>query len=386
MRKAIIIIGIVTGLFAHVKGQAQENANRVGQVSFVPGFGTGHGPKDQRINRVSINILGGNEYATHGAEIGTLFNLNQSSVTGAQLAGLYNQNHGKTKGAQISGLTNYVTDSLIGLQIAGINNHVIGSVKGLQLASLVNSSTNKTNGMQLAGLGNYSQSLRGVQLSGLVNLAEESNGVQIAGIANVATETHGWQLASIYNQTRVLKGWQIGLVNVADSIESGAQVGLVNINRKNGLLEFGIEQSDVIPWAVSLRSGQDHLYSILFAGTQFKDRHGYALWSYGLGFGSKFFQHKKFYLNTELTTQELRRHQDDPELMNLLSRFSINFGFQILDHLSISTGPVLNFYVAQEDSSGEASFHDIAQRPFYEHSENGYSQQAWFGYQLSIKF
>lgn len=385
MKRAIIIIGIAIGLIAHLKSRAQSSY-RWGQVSIIPGLSTGHGPADQKINHTSFNLFGGHEYGFKGAELGLLFNLNTQDIKGAQVSGLYNQTGGQTVGAQFAGLSNVNFDQVKGAQVAGINNHVKGDIRGAQVSGLTNSITGKATGAQVAGLGNWADVNKGIQLSGLANISRLNNGAQVSGMTNLAKETHGVQVSTVYNQSQVLKGWQIGLVNVADSIESGGQFGLVNIVRKNGLMEFGIEYSDVIPTRISFRSGIDQFYSILSVGSQWQEDDGQRLWSFGVGFGSKVYQKKNFYTAIELVAHEIREYDEDLETLNLLNKLHVNFGYQIFDHLSITAGPVLNFYIAQLEEDGEQSFQDVAKNPFYDEVENGYALQGWVGYSLSIKF
>ncbi|SHK81535.1 hypothetical protein SAMN04488028_10974 [Reichenbachiella agariperforans] len=402
MKRNIKIISIIVFFLigSNYLLRAQDNT-RIGQVSFIPGFSTSIG-SSERTNIISLNILGGYQYALKGAEIGSLFNLNRQNASGAQLAGLLNYTGGQTIGAQVSGLINLNRNHIQGLQLAGMINTVQGSVTGVQIGGLLNYSTEVVQGVQVAGLSNLSQETIGMQLSGLHNHSLRTKGLQLAGlsnqstllqgtqisaIANVSEQNQGLQLSGIYNQTSELNGIQIGLVNIADSVSSGMQVGLINIVKKNGLFELGVEYGDVTPWNLNLRTGRDHFYSILTVGTQFEQSNEDKIWSYGIGFGSKMYIKDKLFANVELSTHQLRKHQVNVESLNLLNRFQINMGYQLFKHLSVTAGPVLNIYVAQTDlTPSDQPTIDIAKSPFYEEQEGNYKIQAWVGYSVGIRF
>ncbi|UXP31400.1 hypothetical protein N6H18_13675 [Reichenbachiella agarivorans] len=434
MRKIVIILGIVTGIFIHRSAMAQDSQYRWGQISFVPGFGTSLGANDSITNYYSFNILGGNQYALQGFELGGLFNFNQHKVTGVQVAGLINKtgtetiglqvagltniNEGQVSGAQIAGLlnksgaettgmqaaglSNLSAGSIQGMQVAGLSNWVNGEVTGVQASGLINKSSERVLGAQVAGLLNLAPAIQGIQISGLSNKTDSVKGVQLAslqnqaslfqgaqisGLINTSGSTKGAQLSGLVNKTGRLNGFQLGIINIADSVEAGAQLGIINIVKKKGMFEFGVAYGDVIPWNLSLRTGTNQLYSILSVGSQFDDSQGDELWSYGFGLGSKWYLKDKVFTSLEIVSHELRKHQDDPETLNLLNSVQFNFGYQFFKHLSVTAGPVLNIYVAQMDNSNlDKPNFDIANKPFYEHQEGNYKVQMWAGYALSIRF
>ncbi|PIB35126.1 hypothetical protein BFP72_06815 [Reichenbachiella sp. 5M10] len=401
-RNHISIYAVILYLLATLPTLSAQDATRIGQVSLVPGFSTSRGPSAEQTNLVSLNLLAGNEYALKGAELASLLNINQQNVVGAQLAGLSNYTGGQTTGAQIAGLSNINHAGIVGTQVAGLSNWIEGSVRGLQLSGLLNYNTEAVQGMQLTGLVNVSQTSQGMQLAGLHNhslrtqgvqlagLSNQSNalqGTQISGLVNLSEETKGLQLSALYNQTNHLRGLQFGLINIADSVCSGTQFGLINIVKKNGLFAFGVEYGDVTPWNVNLRTGTHRFYSILTTGTQFEEAQGDEIWSYGVGFGSQFRLKDRLLANIELVSSQLRKHEDHVEALYLLNRFHVNIGYQILKHLTVTGGPVLNIYVAQTDKSPtDQPTIDIAHKPFYEQQEGNYKIQAWVGYSFGIRF
>ncbi|MCV9386337.1 carboxypeptidase-like regulatory domain-containing protein [Reichenbachiella ulvae] len=380
--------------------------DRYFQVSFVPSIGTNMSMGGQVRHKYSFNVLAGYSYGLdQGFELGGLYNIDRSDISGCQIGGIGNTVGGKTKGVQIGGVINVGRERLEGTQISGVTNWISDSVKGFQLAGFNNYSkglngaqvsgftniASTTDGFQLAGFSNHARDIEGMQLSSVINTARKINGVQLTAVINVAETTDGMQISSLLNTTKNLKGVQLGIINYADSIsENALQIGFINLGRKNHLFEFGTEYSDVIPWRISLRTGTNKFYTAISAGTQFTERtESEALWSYGLGFGSKLFMTKKFFFNPEINCHNLLWHNDsDHESLNLLNKLHLNLGYQFFNHLSITGGPALNIYVTDymNPQTGDLGM-QIAKNTFYDQVEEENTRvQIWLGYQFAIRF
>lgn len=199
----------------------------------------------------------------------------------------------------------------------------------------------------------------------------------------MSEDVKGAQIAGIYNRGRHVSGMQIGLVNVADSLEDGVALGLVNIS-KDGLVQPAIEHNDVIDATFAFRSGNEKLYTILFAGRDEGDDY---LWSYGLGLGTQFNMKSKFVTNFEITTQQLNPEGQHSDYINILNRVSLNFGFRFARHLNVAAGPAFNIYVTDDVShSSDVHGHDIGRSIIYNEIYDCTNVRMWFGYNAAIKF
>ncbi|MBU2913499.1 carboxypeptidase-like regulatory domain-containing protein [Reichenbachiella agariperforans] len=362
-----------------------EIQDRYFQFSLIPAVGTNMSMGGQVRHKLSFNLLAGYSYGLdEGFELGGVYNINRHNVSGAQIAGFGNTVGGSASGfqmagfintsrdygqiAQIAGFTNIVTDSLSGFQLSGFSN-ISGKLDGAQISGFSNVAKGRVDGFQLAGFSNHSRSVDGMQLSGVINTTNELEGVQLAGLINV---------------TKILNGTQISVINYADSVASGIQLGLINIVKKNGYIEAGIEHNDLFPVGFTVRSGIHKFYNVFSVNTQFRDKR---LWAGGFGFGSQLSLYKNLFATVEARAHYLGKWENPIETFNLLTRLHINLGYQLLNNLSITGGPVINIYIAEETGEGTGQYgYDIAQSPFYNEIEEGQSVQLWLGYEFAIRF
>ncbi|PIB35128.1 hypothetical protein BFP72_06825 [Reichenbachiella sp. 5M10] len=359
--------------------------DRFFQFSLVPAIGTNMSMGGQVRHRLSLNLLAGYSYGLHdGFELGGLYNINRSDVSGVQiagfgnttggtaegfqLAGFINTSKGYTQAAQIAGFTNIVTDSLRGFQLSGFSN-ISTRLDGAQISGFSNIAKGRMDGFQLAGFSNHSQLIEGVQLTSVINTAHEIDGMQMSGLLNI---------------TNTLKGTQFGIINIADTVESGMQIGLINVVKKNGYLEAAVEYGDLFPVGFAIRSGMHKFYNVFSVNTQLENDR---LWAYGFGLGTQFTLKNKLFATAEVRAHYLQKWDDSIETFNLLSRCHINLGYQLLDKFSITGGPVLNIYLAEETGEGTGQYgYDIAHNPFYNEIEENIAVQLWIGYEFSIRF
>jgi hypothetical protein len=399
----VIVLVIIQGLngFAQESKDSTEVKKRTFQISFVPGFGTSRGAKDEYTNIISLNVLGGYEHSLDGTEVGAFVNIDKYNVSGAQLAGFVNVVGGSVDGGQFSGFTNVVKGDVKGAQGSAFANVVAKDMTGIQGSGYVNVTAGDVRGAQLSGFVNVADSIRGAQLSGFVNTSTTGvrgaqlagfvnvtgngvKGAQISGFTNVASkDVDGAQISGFVNVAKNLKGTQIGIINIADSIERGAMIGLINI-AKNGKKQIGIEHSDVIDFNLAFRSGTDRLYAVLFAGIDAKEDFN---WTYGAGFGTQFKIKNKWNSNIELTTQTINSRDNHHEDVNLLNRLSWNVGIQLANHLTLSAGPALNVYVTNIFDQNTGLYgDDIYNNTFYNETFSDTNVKMWLGYNVSIRF
>ncbi|MEM1136097.1 MAG: STN domain-containing protein [Bacteroidota bacterium] len=414
------------------------------QLSLVPVVGTNKLLGGSISNDVSLNIIAGYAYGIEGIEIGGATNMVRRDVKGVQLGGAGNIVGGDVNGLQAGGAINTSKGSVIGVQLGGLLNHVSKSTTGVQLSGLWNHTKQKMQGVQVSGLLNTATAIKGVQITGLINIAKKEDSLsiknneyfdtlrssktdipvfnitkkskfalQIAGLANTnQNEIRGLQISSIFNKgialkggqisgilnsvkdvkgiqvtgliniARKVKGLQLGIINIADTLESGATIGLINLV-KNGLTNFEIASSDVMPIGFSFKSGTNRLYSILHTGISPSPE----LWSYGLGIGTEFRLGQKFYTSLEATFSEIHPLDRFHHNTNHLYRLLINFGYKLGKNISLNTGPTYNIYVssvynAETDTFGD----DLGSSGFYERINNGRLLKMWIGYQAAFRF
>lgn len=251
-----------------------------------------------------------------GIQISGAVNIAGGSCRGAQISGVYNKCNGSFMGTSVTGALNISGGNFYGIQTAGIINSVKGEVKGVQIASTVNFSQGKMDGLQIAGLGNDIRSnaracmisgvynaiagdITGMQISGVGNQAAGNiTGVGIAGVVNkIAGRSTGLQIAGCVNYSKEFKGVQIGTVNTGKSMR-GLTIGVVNVcDTMSGLPIALFNYVRKIPahlrvafdeggfTHVIIRSGTEHLYSLISMGTTTVSK-SYQ-WTYGAGIGGK---------------------------------------------------------------------------------------------------
>ena len=334
------------------------------QASIIPGVGTHGSMNSQVINKVSFNLFGGYSAGVNGVEIGGLINIVKNDAQYTQIAGLFNNVGGTVNGVQIAGVFNNVLDSFNGCQIGGIGNHVRETFNGVQVGGVYSYVSDTFNGTQVSGVGNFSRkSMNGTQVAGVVNInAERIKGAQVAGVFNVAN---------------VIEGAQIGLINIADS-STGYSLGLINII-KHGYHKLVISTNDIIDLNVFIKTGNDNLYSILFAGKNFIRDDAF---TFGYGLGRSINIGKRFSVNPELTAQHL--YLGDWENLHLLSKLTVNANFKINKFISVFAGPYISAYISDANPYNEGYLNNIPPAGYNTWYIGDVS--SWIGWNAGINF
>lgn len=336
------------------------------QVSLTPGLSTHGRLSSQAVNKYSFNLMGGYSAGLDGLEVAGFFNINRRNAQYVQLAGYFNIVGGNFKGVQAAGIYNQIQDTLTGVQLSGSTNIVIkGPVNGVQAAGIVNISSATHTGSQIAGVINIADSLKkGVQIAGIINIAQDQlEGAQIAGFVNVAG---------------TVKGAQIGLINIADS-SSGYSIGLLNLVKK-GKSTISVYSTDISLVNLAAKTGNNKLYSILFAGVN--PTANYTDYTIGFGLGREFILHKNLSLATEIMTQDVFR--GDKKSIPEVYRLQTTLNFRLGHHFTISAGPAFNI------SHTEKSFAYTKERKPLGNNYPGFQlsdrSRGWLGWQFGISW
>ncbi|MEP5610716.1 MAG: hypothetical protein ABJP45_00630 [Cyclobacteriaceae bacterium] len=340
---------------------------RMFQFSLVPAIGTNRKLSSQIKNKASLNLIAGYTYGVDGVEIGGVYNISRGEVWGVQVGGFGNTVGGEVHGLQMGGFINTSKDYVKGAQIAGFINVASDSVNGFQMGGFTNL-TREMSGIQVAGFNNHTKRMNGFQLSGFINTTQEMDGFQLTGFINIAKE---------------VKGLQLSVINVSDTVASGIPFGLFNIVKKNGFISPAIESDDLVPYRLAFRSGLEKFYTVLSAGIDPDDH-----WTFGAGFGSRLFplKEKKFFLNPELRWINAAEGSGNQNENNTIIRFGFNLGYQLFKHLSITTGPTLNYYYTNHLDESQDPVISLARNPIVDEVSGKFRHQLWIGYSIGIGF
>lgn len=335
------------------------------QFSIIPSISS-HGMMNaQIVNNFSLNIIGGYSAGVRGFEIAGLYNINKMNVEALQMAGLFNTAGGNVTGVQLAGLYNSAIGNLIGIQLGGLHNSLKGSMNGMQLAYGYNKVGGDARGVQLSegynnvkgtlagiqvntGYNRVGKNLYGVQLSAGYNYVKDSlNGLQLnAGYNRVGKYARGMQMG-IVNYAKKIDGVQFGLINVSDTT-SGYSIGLINI-KKGGYKKLDIFNNELTDINVSIKTGDNKLYTILTAGRSDRGNKG-ELYSLGFGIGKNIPLGKKISFNPEIINHYI--HLDNWDDVNSLVKFSSLFTMHLSKHFAVFGGPTFNVYTSiQKDTS-----------------------------------
>lgn len=326
--------------------------NKPFQLSLVPSFGTHGSMSGQVKNKISVNMIGGYSGATHGVELGGVFNIVKQDVNGVQIAGIFNIVGQEIKGVQIAGIYNEGLSSFDGVQIAGIFNRQMKHFRGVQLSGIYNLSQDSMLGIQLSGLwNNAKKTMHGLQFSGLSNTVEDSlHGWQISPIYNNAKRDvkgvqlfalfnkvngaiNGLQFGMLLNHAKILHGAQVGLINIADSSD-GFSFGIVNFG-KNYSHAFSVFTTELMPYNFAYKSGNPKLYNIITFGISTNASNRQYSFGYGLGKSSKI--SKRLSIESELTSQSI--HFENSKKSTLLIRFQPSLNWSFNKHFKLFAGP-----------------------------------------------
>jgi hypothetical protein len=232
-------------------------------------------------------------------------------------------------------------------------------------------------GFQVGVLGNLVVGKsRGVAIAGVANIIREVDGVNISALANLTLGvTRGGQIGTL-NYARHLKGFQIGIVNISDQ-NDGYSIGLLNIAFK-GYHKLSFTSNETTALNFSYKGGSRKFYNILLGGMS--NRKLARLYTGGLGFGTEINLHRKFALNTEISSQYV--YQGSLDHFNLLSKFELPFTFRINKWLAIQGGPSVNvFYSDQTQQVDKFTFLQDRPNKFKLGDSN---LTGWFGWSFGV--
>ncbi|WP_341903830.1 hypothetical protein [Fluviicola taffensis] len=350
------------------------------------------------VNKFSFNLLVGSSKGIDVFELGGLVNFDYGNVKYVQIGGLANLVSGTSTGVQVGGLINTVGKEVNGVQVAGLVNLDRGKVKSVQVAGIANLvkdtvtavqiggianlNHSYTKGVQVAGIYNHSKNVFGGQIAGIANVGDTVSGAQISGLVNSARVIHGFQLSGLLNRAGKVKGSQLGFLNVADSI-TGIPVGFLSFV-KTGYHKVELASDENLLTTLSFRTGVDAFHNILLGGVQIAG--GRSLWTFGYGVGSAVRLGKKWYLDLDLTAQQLYLNNTTFSY-NLLTKSFIGIEYRFGKNFSIAAGPTLNWYSSETtDPEMDPIWSKISQKTLENSVAGNYSNQLWIGAKLALRF
>ncbi len=357
------------------------------QLAFLPFVGSNLRLSGNTVNDYSLNVLGGYSMGTRKLELAGLININRDSVKSVQLAGLFNVSGGPVSGVQAAGLVNANKKTMTGVQLAGLINSNRDTMNGFAAAGLMNVNPGVTKGVATAGLLNVSfGKTEGVQAAGLLNFCmKDIEGTQAAGMMNVALkDVRGTQISGLINYAGKVSGSQLGFLNVSDTC-SGVPVGFLSFSY-HGYHVLEISADEVFPLNLAFRTGVRRFYNIFTGGLK-TNNFDLPLWNFGYGLGTSASLRKKWWLNFDLTTQQLVKGKSFDE-MNLLSKFNITADKIIYKKFAFAFGPVLNFYASNTTVPYYTT--DFNKIPPYTFMDESYSNnlnfKMWVGGKVAVRF
>jgi hypothetical protein len=413
------------------------NEKRFAQFSFLPSVGTNLSKSGVIENNFSFNLLAGYTKSVKGVEIGSFVNIVKENVSGVQLGGFGNMVGGKMKGAQlggffsinskglkgaqVSGFFNTALDTVTGAQVSGFANILKGKMNGAQVTGFYNMTTENVDGLQLAGFANLSfkdvkllqaagftnigRNVNGVQMAGFANFSKgDVGGAQIAGFANFAKtvrfaqisgfmniaygEIKGVQISPFLNLAKDVKGFQTALFNVSDTV-SGFTLGLLSYVNK-GYHQFELSGDETFYANIHFKTGIKKFYNILGFGldptaidttetTVFKN------WYAAYGFGTEITTRFRYFLNFDLTINQIIEDDYSFESFTTMLRFNLNNGFRLFKKSGISIGPSVNVLISNRKNSEE--LYESTIPPAYSRSEtfDSFITYYWIGGRLAIR-
>lgn len=365
--------------------------------SLVPPISTNRLLSVNTVNKFSFNLLAGSSKGIDVFELGGLVNVDYGNVKYVQIGGLTNLVSGSSSGVQVAGLVNTVAKDVNGVQvaglvnldggkvkhvqIAGIANLVKDTVRGVQIGGITNLNTSCTKGLQLAGVYNHTKNVFGGQIAGIANMADTVSGLQLAGLVNTSRLINGFQLSGLINIAGKVKGSQLGFLNISDSI-SGIPIGFLSFVKK-GYHKAELACDENLLATLSFRTGVDKFHNILIGGIQLSA--GKPLWTIGYGLGSAIQLGRKWYLDLDLTSQQLFLSNSDVTY-NMLTKSFIGIEYRFGKNFSIAAGPSVNWYSSESNIANDPVWGRMKQRPLSTSVDNGFANQLWIGGKLAIRF
>lgn len=366
--------------------------------SLAPPLSTNRLLSVNTVNQFSFNILIGSSKGIDVFELGGLVNFDYGNVKYVQIAGLANLVAGTSSGVQLAGLVNTVAKDVNGVQaaglvnldggkvnyaqFAGIANVVKDTVTAAQFGGIANLNRSYTRGIQAAGIYNHAKNVLGGQIAGIANYSDTISGVQIAGLVNAARVVNGFQISGLVNRAGKVNGTQVGFINVADSI-SGVPVGFLSFVKK-GYHKVEIASDENLFGTLSFRTGVDAFHNIFIGGVQMEG--GPTLWTLGYGVGSAIRLGRKWYLDLDLTSQQLYMTNTDYTYSTLTKGF-LGIEYRFGKNFSIAGGPTLNWYSTENmDPETDPIWNKIKQRTIQNSIDGNFANRLWIGGKLALRF
>jgi hypothetical protein len=228
--------------------------------------------------------------------------------------------------------------------LVGVVNLARGSHNSVHIG-LVNWNRGNLNGLQTGFVNANGGDFKGVQ-TGFVNAASQSFDGWQCGVFNAAVgeKTAGSQIG-VVNAAKRFKGLQIGVINYIDELEGGVPLGVVSFVRTGGYKAVEHSVSEINPVNIALKLGAEKLYTTFHFG--YNPLSDDAPWSIntGIGLGSIIRFNESFFFNPELINVNSTYRSDN--ILRL--SFASYFGFKLLPHLVIVTGPSVTWRHGPDD-------------------------------------
>lgn len=362
-----------------------KGKSRLAQVSLLPFVGTNAFNSQRMTNRLSVNVVWGTNGGVNGFEVGGLLNHIRKNVVGLQLAGVGNMVNGSVQGMQFAGVFNVSRGKLDGIQVATLFNHS-GGGPAVQLTGGFNLSSGNVAGLQAAGLFNRSAgNVAGLQVSGLTNIALGDVRTQLSLLFNHAREVEKAQMSLLLNRSTVLRGFQFGLVNISETVSGGMPFGFLTLV-KNGYNRIEIATGELLTSGVAIKPGARVFYNIFYLGLR-SGKEG-NLWGLGYGIGTAPRLGKRYLLNLELLSTQIREDRPWFDDLHLLNQFRCLLEAGLGRRFGIFAGPTANLmfsrrYDPETDTYGSAF---VPYTLYEETDEQGLNRKFWIGFNAGLRF
>ena len=362
-----------------------QDKSRLAQVSLLPFVGTNAFNSQRMTNRVSVNVVWGTNGGVNGFEVGGLLNHIRKNVVGLQLAGVGNIVNGSVQGMQFAGGFNMSRGKVDGIQFATIFNHS-GGGPAVQLAGGFNLASGNVAGLQAAGIFNRSGgNVVGLQVSGLMNFALGDVRTQLALLFNHAREVEKAQMSLLFNRSTVLRGFQFGLVNMSETVSGGVPFGFLTLV-KNGYNRIEIATGELLTGGVAIKPGAEVFYNIFYFGLRTEKANN--LWGLGYGIGTAPRLGKRYLLNLELLSTQIREGRPWFDELHLLNQFRCLLEAKLGRRFGIFAGPTANLmfsrrYDPETDTYGSAF---VPYTLYEETDERGLNRKFWIGFNAGLRF
>ncbi|HOZ88063.1 MAG TPA: hypothetical protein PL029_09905, partial [Bacteroidia bacterium] len=349
-------------------------------------IGTNGIESHKKVNKMSLNILGGVAKGVNGIELGGFANVDLQNVKGLQMAGFTNVVLKDVRGAQFAGYLNYSGGNFTGAAFSGFCNINIKKLKGAQLTGFFNMNKDSLTGAQFAGFCNSNfGNLHGGQFSGYFNYNHRNlKGAQLAGFGNInAGDIEGAQVSGFFNYAKKVKGLQLGFINIADSVD-GASIGFLNLVKK-GLHQVEISADELFYANLALRTGTHRFYNIFSAGAS--PGSGALLWHIGYGIGTSLRLNENLRSDIAVSAQHVSSglfYFATSEVYKIY----IGMEYKLRDKCYIAAGPTFNMYFGDALLPAYAkTYSKVAPYSLLnETNSEGFNFKGWIGAKVAIRF